>query len=103
LVITVVVTASLIRVSTCGRSTIVLTFDTKTCVLTTLRRVHSEVPASTRLTALTRISRPATKRRIVSSFTSDERARAPGGQHPHPADSTRAWSGGPPGLITPGG
>src|SRR4051794_2966875 len=63
--ITVVVTWLLTRVSTWGRSTIVFTLDTKTCVLITLRRVQSEVLASTSARALTMISRPARKRRMV--------------------------------------
>ena len=92
LVMTVLVTRSVIRASTCGRSTIVSTLDTNTDVLITFRRVHSEVLARTRLTALMTISRPETKRRMAvpSSRTgaSTRRAGAP------------ASSSGRPGLIT---
>src|SRR5947209_13874319 len=57
----------LFRSSTCGRSTMVSTLDTKTPVLMTLCRTQSEVLDANRHTALTRISRPVTKRRMGSS------------------------------------
>src|SRR5688500_12581774 len=96
----VVVTRSAIRASTSGRSIISRTLETKSCVLTTFRRVHQDVLASSRVTAPTRISRPRRNRRTVWSSTADLGPVA-GGQATLPAARRTVGSSPRPDEVPP--